>query len=308
MPDATPVTWRACATSPGQQYDLLLLDLDGVVYVGTQAVPAAVENLNQARDRGLRCGYVTNNASRPPPVVAQHLRDLGLAVGVDDVVTSAQEGAELLADIRRGRPGARGRRARRRGCAGRSRPDPGGPVGERVSRRAPGLRSGGGLARPRRGVVRSDRRSHLGRDQPGPDRAHSAGHGPRERSADRGGPRTTGVDPAVTGKPGRGLFDLAVRRCGGEHPLVVGDRLDTDIAGAVNAGLDSLLVLTGVTDVAAVLSARPGERPAYVARDLSGLWSPHPGVDLDDGWWVCGRARARVAGGRLELNGSRTPI
>ena len=73
--------------------------------------------------------------------------------------------------------------------------------------------------------------------------------------------RFAGVAPVVAGKPERPLLDETVRRIGGDHPLMVGDRLDTDIAGAVNAGLDSLLVLTGVTGLAELVRARPDERP-----------------------------------------------
>ena len=115
--------------------------------------------------------------------------------------------------------------------------------------------------------------------------------------------RTTGVEPLVTGKPGPGLFQAAIRRAGGGRALVVGDRLDTDIAGAVAAGLDSLLVLTGVTGAAKLLAAGQAERPAYLARDLSGLWEPHPGVGHSAQWWTCGRARARAVDGRLEMAG-----
>ena len=64
---------------------------------------------------------------------------------------------------------------------------------------------------------------------------------------------------------------------------MVGDRLDTDIEGAVNAGLDSLLVLTGVTGLAELVAARPGSRPTYLSVDLRGLAEPHPTVELEDG-------------------------
>ena len=68
----------------------------------------------------------------------------------------------------------------------------------------------------------------------------------------------SGVDPVVAGKPQRPLLDETVRRVGGERPLMVGDRLDTDIEGARTAGLDSLLVLTGVTGLAELVAAPPG--------------------------------------------------
>lgn len=78
----------------------------------------------------------------------------------------------------------------------------------------------------------------------------------------------TGQDPTVAGKPARPLLDTAVQRAGAQRPLVVGDRLDTDIAGARAAGLDSLLVLSGVADAAALLAAPPAQRPTHLGADL----------------------------------------
>jgi hypothetical protein len=92
----------------------------------------------------------------------------------------------------------------------------------------------------------------------------------------------------VAGKPETPLHAEAVRRTGAQHPLVVGDRLDTDIEGAVRAGADSLLVLTGVTDAQRLLCARPHEQPTYIAADLRGLLSPHPEVAATDGVITCG--------------------
>ena len=76
-------------------YDLAMLDLDGVVYIGPDAVPGAPEHLAAAREAGMHLAYVTNNASRTPGTVAQHLRDLGVEVDDADVVTSAQAAARL---------------------------------------------------------------------------------------------------------------------------------------------------------------------------------------------------------------------
>src|SRR5262249_15181875 len=87
---------------------------------------------------------------------------------------------------------------------------------------------------------------------------------------------TTGVDPIVTGKPELPLHRETILRTGAERPLIIGDRLDTDIEGANNGGADSLLVLTGVTDPRTLLAATPKERPTYVSADLNGLLAPHP--------------------------------
>src|SRR5258708_16164750 len=83
---------------PAAIYDVALLDLDGVVYSGQRAIPGAVDALAAAREAGLRLAFVTNNASRSPSAVAQHLSGLGVAATSADVVTSAQAAATLIAN------------------------------------------------------------------------------------------------------------------------------------------------------------------------------------------------------------------
>ena len=90
---------KASETPLWSAYDLAMLDLDGVVYIGPDAVPGAPEHLATAREAGMRLAYVTNNAGRPPATVAAHLRDLGVAADDTDVVTSAQAAARLLARV-----------------------------------------------------------------------------------------------------------------------------------------------------------------------------------------------------------------
>ena len=109
----------------------------------------------------------------------------------------------------------------------------------------------------------------------------------------------------MAGKPKPPLFEETLRRVGGSRPLVVGDRLDTDIEGANATGYDSLLVMTGVTDLEHLVSARPELRPTYVAADLGGLGRRHAGRRST------GRRCARAAGGPpsgtggLEVDGRR---
>ncbi|WP_341856718.1 HAD-IA family hydrolase [Brachybacterium sp. GPGPB12] len=86
----------------------------------------------------------------------------------------------------------------------------------------------------------------------------------------------TGAEPEVAGKPEPGMFTVAATRIGARRPLVVGDRLDTDIEGAVRAGMDSLLVLTGVDTVETALHAEPVRRPTFITPDLAGIAAPFP--------------------------------
>ncbi len=102
----------------------------------------------------------------------------------------------------------------------------------------------------------------------------------------------TGLRPLVAGKPEPALHRESLERVGAQRPLVVGDRLDTDVLGAVRGGTDSLLVLTGVVDRAALLAAPRGSRPTYVASDLRGLLQPHPPAEVDGDTAGCGAAEA----------------
>ncbi|MEL0317069.1 MAG: HAD family hydrolase, partial [Aquiluna sp.] len=78
-------------------YDSLLLDLDGVVYRGKAAVPGAVEAINRAQEMGKQVAYITNNASRTPESIAKQLVELGIPAEPGQIVGAARAGAKLLA-------------------------------------------------------------------------------------------------------------------------------------------------------------------------------------------------------------------
>jgi hypothetical protein len=105
----------------------------------------------------------------------------------------------------------------------------------------------------------------------------------------------TGQPPLVTGKPDPAMHAECVRRTGARRPLVVGDRLDTDIEGARRAGAASLLVLTGVTDPGTLLSAPPEHRPDLLAQDAAGLLVAHPPVHAETAGARCGSWEVRFA-------------
>jgi HAD superfamily hydrolase (TIGR01450 family) len=107
----------------------------------------------------------------------------------------------------------------------------------------------------------------------------------------------TGREPEVAGKPAAPLLRQAVERVGASTPLVVGDRLDTDIEGGHAVGAETLLVLTGVSTPAGVLAAPEHQRPTYLAADLAALADlAATRVDVDHDW------NARVVDGALELS------
>ena len=288
-------------------HDLAMLDLDGVVYVGGDAVPGAPGHLADARAAGMRLAFITNNASRSPDQVAAHLRELGVEASPDDVVTSSQATARLLADrfgeaariVALGADGLRDALA----AAGLV------PVG--ADDEAVAIATGYGpdvrWAEIMRAAVRI--RDGLPWVASNTDLTFPAafglapGHGVQVEMLRR----FAGVDPEVAGKPARPLLDETVRRVGGERPLMVGDRLDTDILGARNAGLDSLLVLTGVTGPAELVAAPPEQRPTYLAPDLGGLLVAHEAPAGDGEGFALGGWRASVADGSLVVSGGGDP-
>jgi ribonucleotide monophosphatase NagD (HAD superfamily) len=115
----------------------------------------------------------------------------------------------------------------------------------------------------------------------------------------------TQAEPVVTGKPDPAMHRESVLRSHAERPIVVGDRLDTDIEGANAVGCPSLLVLSGVTTAADLLRAGPRLRPTYLAADVGGLLVSHPEPVVVDGAVRCGAWQATRTTSRLEL--SRVP-
>ena len=294
---------RLCAA-----YDLAMLDLDGVVYVGGAAVPGAPEHLAAIRESGMAVAFVTNNAARPPGRVAEHLRELGMPAEPDDVVTSAQAAARLLVD--RLGPGGRVVQLGSDGLAEALAAEELVPV-DVDDEDAQAVVSGYGPDVRWRDIMRAAVRIRDGlpwvasnTDLTIPtDYGVAPGHGVLVETIRS----FAEVDPVVAGKPQRPLLDETIRRVGGRRPLMVGDRLDTDIEGARGAGIDSLLVLTGVTGLAELVSARPEARPTYLAPDLDGLLRAHGAPDTDADESVLGGWRARVEDGRLQVDGDGDP-
>lgn len=288
-------------------YDLAMLDLDGVVYVGGRAVPGAPEHLATARAAGMRLAFITNNASRAPERVAEHLRELGVEASAEDVVTSAQAAARLVAE----RFGA-GAHVVCLGADGlREALAAGGVVPVGADDDAVAICTGYGPDVPWSAIMRAAVRIRDGlpwvasnTDATFPAEFGVApGHGVQVEMLRR----FAGVDPVVAGKPERPLLDETVRRVGGRRPLMVGDRLDTDIEGARRAGFDSLLVLTGVTGLADLVAATEELRPTYVARDLAGLAEQHAVPERADDAFTLGGWEAHASGGRLEVSGAGAP-
>jgi HAD superfamily hydrolase (TIGR01450 family) len=291
-------------------YDTALLDLDGVVYAGGDAIAHAVESLEAARGQGMRLAYVTNNAARTPHTVAEHLTRLGVPAAPEEVVTSAQAVARLIAEevpagsrvLAIGGEGLM-EALRERGLrpVGSADDD---PVAA-VQGYSPDLRWSQ-LAEMAYAVERGVPwfASNTDRTIPG-----GRGIAPGNGAAVEAVRIATGGTPRVAGKPLPPMHRESVLRTGARTPLVVGDRLDTDIEGAYAGGVDSLLVLTGVTRPAELLAAEPRHRPTYVAADLRGLLGPHPEVpgSADEGFH-CGGWTATASSDGLAVQGAGDPV
>ncbi|WP_329069691.1 HAD-IIA family hydrolase [Streptomyces sp. NBC_01429] len=294
------------ATALNESYDTALLDLDGVVYAGGEAIAHAVDSLVTARDAGMRLAYVTNNALRPPEAVARHLTELGVPAGPEDVITSAQAVSRLIAErFPAGSKvlviGGEGLRValRERGLEPVESAEDG-PVAVVQGYGGPDL-AWGRFAEAcyaiNRGVPWFASNTDLTIPSP---RGIMPGNGAAVEVVRI----ATGAEPQVAGKPLPPMHRETILRTGARRALVVGDRLDTDIEGAFNGGVDSLLVLTGVTDGAQLLAAAPEYRPTYVDADLRGLLTGQPDVTGGpDGGFGCGGWTASVGGDALVLDG-----
>jgi HAD superfamily hydrolase (TIGR01450 family) len=293
---------RASAEPLATAYDLALVDLDGVVYRGPEAIPHAAESLDAARALGLGIAFITNNASREPETVADHLAELGIAAVPDEVMTSAQAATALLVEGLA--PGSRvlvvggpGLLTAVRGAGFTVVTSADDAPDAVVQGFSPDV-SWRELAEAAYAVQRGARHVATNRDMTLPnDRGLAPGNGSLVAAV----VAATGVEPLSAGKPEPTMFRLAAQGRGSRRPLVVGDRLDTDLGGARAAGYPGLHVLTGVSSARDAVLAPPSHRPDYIGLDLRSLLQAHPAPEHRDGWFVCGSAAARVADTALEL-------
>jgi len=305
------------SATPLDGVDLVLADLDGVVYKGPDAIPYAVDALNAAAEAH-RVGYLTNNASRTAASVAEHLTSLGLSVVAEEVVTSPQAAMRVMTTLV--------------------------PAGSTIM-----VVGGAGLVDEVEKAGFTVTRSAL--DNPAavvqgfsPDVAWAhlaeaayALHAPKGETGipwvatntDWTIPQARGTAPGngtlvsavhtavgrlavVAGKPEVPMFEVATDRFNATSTLVIGDRLDTDILGANRAGLSSALVLTGIDRAKQVLAAAVDQRPTYILDDLRQLSQPYPEtIETTDGTatvTTVGDASVRRDGENLTVQTAGTPI
>ncbi|OIV35243.1 HAD family hydrolase [Mangrovactinospora gilvigrisea] len=297
---------KGCARPLATEYDTALLDLDGVVYAGRAAIPHAVAALAGARGEGMRLAYVTNNASRPPRAVSEHLTELGIPTAPTDVVNSAQATARLVAErVPEGAAvlvvGGEGllEALRERGLVPvRSLDDEPAAVVQGFAPDVDWNQLAEAAFAVRQGLPWVASNADLTIPT---GRGIAPGNGALVETVRI----ATGRTPEVAGKPEPPMHRESMLRTGARRALVVGDRLDTDIEGAVRGGVDSLLVFTGVTDAAGAVTAPEGRRPVYLAEDLRGLLVAHPELmpGEEPGAFGCGGWTAGVRDAALWLDG-----
>lgn len=291
-------------------YDAVLADLDGVVYAGPAAIPGAIDALNGLAAMNVKLAYVTNNASRTPAQVAAHLRELGAPADDDQVVSSAQAGAALLAQkfpagskvlVTGSTALAQEVQALGMQVVGSADDAP-----DVVIQGFDPTLGWADLAEATFAIKGGATWIATNTDMTIPrDRGIAPGNGTLVAAVRA----AVGFDPMVAGKPEAPLFHTAANRLGSQAPLVVGDRLDTDILGGNNAHMATALVLTGVDSCESALRARTAERPQFIIADLGGLYAPYPELTFDAGSVTCGGATACVVADvegirSVQINGS----
>ncbi len=256
----------------------------------------------------MRVAFVTNNASRTPAVVAKQLNALDIPATDDEVVTSGQAAARVLAErvpagsavLVLGTQAlvdeivAVGLRAVR--TVQEAGENEVAAVVQGLSPQTCNADLGEAAVALRAGAVWVASNTDLTLPSP---RGPMPGNGAFVLALEK----ITGLEPLVAGKPDPALHQESLKRVAGRRPLVIGDRLDTDVLGAVRGGADSLLVLTGVVDRPALLRAPAGSRPTYVAGDLRGLALAQPEVVVETDAARCGEAVARYDDGVLTVRG-----
>jgi glycerol-1-phosphatase len=289
-------------------YDLVIFDLDGVIFLIDRPIPGASEAVERLRGDGVAVAYATNNASRRAGEVATLLTGMGVPAEPAEVLTSAGAAAAVLAEkLPAGAPvlvvGAEALVAEVRDAGLTPVTEAGDKPAAVVQGYGPDV--GWHILAEASLAVRAGAiwvATNTDRTLPSP-------RGPLPGNGALVAVLRTALDrepDLVVGKPEPALFTTAASLSHAKRPLTVGDRLDTDIQGAVTAGLDSLLVLTGVSDAAELLAAPPERRPAFVAADLSGLFRPAgeasvPATEVP-GWQLARN------GAEATLTGSGDPV
>jgi len=283
-------------------FDVLLADLDGVVYEGKNAIEGAPEALSRIRDMGVAVGYVTNNSSRRPEVIAEQLAGFGVEVKAEDVIGSGQIGVELLAtQIPAGSKvlvvGGEGLRARVAEAGfeivDSSDDNPAGVI----QGFAPDV-AWRNLAEAAFSIQNGAKWIATNSDWTLPqEKGLAPGNGTLVSAVHT----AVGQLPLVAGKPEPAIFEAAVKHFDANSPLFVGDRIDTDITGANRAGIPSALVMTGVSTRKEVLGIKAEGRPNFILENMLELVDGYEAPRAVDGGFACLDAEVTLKNNKLTI-------
>jgi glycerol-1-phosphatase len=253
-------------------FDGFLVDLDGVVWIGRETLPGAAEALRALLAGGKKVVFVTNNPGRPASVYAERLRDAGVAIGEDLIVTAGESTARLLAASPRAGDGVFviGTPAFRQTV---------GEAGVALLEGDEGRRAGVVVVSGHRdfdyaelltATLALQRGAALFATSRDPTLPMPGGPWPGTGSILAAVETASGARAEIGGKPEPHLFELARERIGSaERVAMVGDRVSSDIEGGRRAGLETILVLSGATSREEAESTSP--RPDHVVADLAAL-------------------------------------
>ena len=279
-------------------FDSLLLDLDGVVYRGRNSIAGAVESIQKAKELGKKVGYITNNASRTPEQIAQQLVDFGIPVFPGEIIGSAEAAAKLLASkLSSGKVLVVGGEGLRTEVAKQ-----GFEVVDSASDQPVAVLQGFSpevgwpqLAEAAFAIQAGAIWIATNQDWTLPlEKGIAPGNGTLVGAVHT----AVGILPEFAGKPFRPIFEAALKQLEINNPLVIGDRLDTDIKGANGTGLSSACVLTGITGSKELLGARSDERPNFIIQDLRGLFEEYPSA-------LTGKESCRIGDSEVAIVGDK---
>lgn len=284
-------------------HDAALFDLDGVVYLGSEVVPAAPATMSRLRANGVGVGFVTNNAARATTVVADQLTDMGIPAAPSDVVSSAEAVTALVATEL-----GQGTRvliaatsnvddlARQRGLV------PVHSADEHPQAVIQGYDPDIEWSRLEEAAFAVQAGAHWYASNPDMTRPTDRGLVPGLGAQLAVVGACVDRKPTMAGKPARPLLEATCTRLGCHRPIFVGDRLDTDILGARNAGITSLFVLTGAHGVHDLMDADPDRRPDHIGADLGALLEPPQRVVVGGDAARCDGQLVRQIDGDLEVD------
>lgn len=284
--------------------DYLFLDLDGVCYRGSAPIENAPEGIEAAKANGNQAAFITNNSMASPPNVATKLGSVGIKAVPEEIYTSSRTGvAQTLEHV------PAGSKVLALGTEGlfyeleqvdlevvASADDKPDVVLQGMSKDLSWRELSEAALAIRAGALYVA--TNLDATLP-QERGQYLGCGSMVAAV----VHATGVQPLSSGKPAPDMYRLAMKESGATNPICVGDRLDTDIAGANAADLPSLHVLTGVNTARDIMLAAEYERPTFLGLDMLDLNIQIPNVEREGDEWVCGETRVRIDGESIVVDG-----